>query len=118
MTKVVINTCFGNFGLSDEAIRMYLEIKEIPFEEHKSWRGRTMFCSPGGEDWDLWFTVNKMNRDDPALVKVVETLGFLADGNLANLKIFELEKGTRYRINKDEGKEWIEFADDIEWSVA
>lgn len=116
MTKIVINTCYGGFGLSDEAIRMYLEIKEIPYEERK---GRwTMFCSPGGEDWDLYDTVTDMDRADPALVKVVENLGLMANGMCAKLKIVDIEAGTRYRIQEDDGNEWIECADDIGWNVA
>ncbi len=118
MTKVVINTCFGGFSLSDEAIRMYLEIKEMPYEERKGRWDKTMFCSPGGEDWDLYDTVIDMDRADPALVKVVENLGFVADGRSAKLKIVDIEAGTRYRIEEYDGREWIEYADDIGWSVA
>ena len=118
MTKVVINTCYGGFRLSEEAARMFLEIKGIPFEERIDEWGRNMFCSPGGKAWDLYDALNDMERADPALVEVVETLGSVANGTFANLQIVEIEEGTRYRIQDYDGREWIEFADDIYWKVA
>jgi hypothetical protein len=54
--KIVINTSYGGFGLSDEAIAMFCERKNIAADE----RG---------------FYADEIERDDPDLVAVVEALG-------------------------------------------
>ena len=61
--KVVINTCFGGFGLSDKAVAKYLEKSGVEF---KYW---------------------EVQRDDPYLVEVVEELGESANGSNAELAI-------------------------------
>ena len=59
--KIVINRCFGGFGLSAEAKALLLQ--------QSRW----------------------MNRGDPALVSVVETLGSeKASGEYAELKVVEI----------------------------
>ena len=55
MKKIVINTCYGGFGLSDLAMQRYAEIKKI-------------------EDVNT-IHVYDCDRADPALVQVVEELG-------------------------------------------
>jgi hypothetical protein len=118
MKKVVINTCYGGFGLSNRAIRLYLELKGIPFEERVGKYKEVMFCKPGGADWSLYTETHNMERTDPFLVQVVETLGDGANGEHANLVVEEVPTGTSYRIKEYDGKEWIETKDEIDWSVA
>ena len=118
MTKIVTNACFGGFGLSTEAIRMYLTLKNIPYEERKDEYGGIMFCEPGGEDWSLYNLIHDIDRYDPCLVEVVETLGDAASGRYDRLKITELPSGTRYRITEYDGCETIELRDSINWDIA
>lgn len=33
MTKIVINNCFGGFGLSDEALKLYFDLNDIKYKE-------------------------------------------------------------------------------------
>jgi hypothetical protein len=54
--KIVINTCFGGFGLSDEAIAMFRERKGIAADERATY-------------------ADEIERDDPDLIAVVEVLG-------------------------------------------
>ena len=118
MKKIVTNTCFGGFSLSNEAIRMYLTLKNIPYEERKDKYNEVMFCEPGGEDWSLYYLIHDIDRSDPCLVEVVETLGAAANGRDARLKITELPSGTRYRITEYDGSETIELRDSIDWEIA
>ena len=98
MTKIVINSCFGGFGLSQEAIDMYLKLKGLTDTEN--------FL-----DWTI-------ERDDPVLVEVVEKLGEKADTRYSDLVVVELPEGTLYRIDEYDGYESIETRDDIDWKVA
>jgi hypothetical protein len=118
MTKIVTNACYGGFSLSPEALRMYLTLKNIPFEERLNGFNSVMFCEPGGEDWSLYDHIDNIDRSDPHLVEVVETLGAAADGNYAKLRVTELPKGTLYRINEYDGFESIETSDSIDWKIS
>jgi hypothetical protein len=118
MTKIVTNACFGGFGLSTEAIRMYLTLKNSPYEERLNRFNSVMFCEPGGEDWSLYDHIDNIDRTDPHLVEVVETLGAAADGDCARLRVTELPSGTRYRITEYDGRETIELRDSIDWEIA
>ena len=68
-TKVVINKQYGGFSLSNEAIELYKELSGNKNVSHKG--------------------IN-LTRTDPFLVKVVETLGYKADGRYADLCIEEI----------------------------
>jgi len=88
--KIVINNCFGGFGLSDEAEAMWREVKKIADPE-------------GVYYYDIM-------RDDPDLVHIVETLGEKANSNYSQLKVVEVpmwlqEKG--WLIEEYDGRESI-----------
>ena len=88
--KVVINTCYGGFGLSDKA--------EDLVEK------RT------GKDFDVY----THPRHCPILVSVVEELKSAANDTYAELDVIEL-KGDRYIIREYDGIEWVQEPDDIKW---
>lgn len=83
--KVVINTCYGGFGLSDEALAKYKAIKGITEEVYY---------------WNI-------ERDDPALVQVVEEMGDAAAGSYAYLKIVNIPDDVQWYIEEDDGMEWV-----------
>ena len=122
MTKIVYNGCFGGFGLSQAAVRRYLEIKGIPFTEEKSEYSfrdvRFRIGTSVTDDPEYFYDFSIEDRTDPILVQVVEELGDAANGDCADLCIRELEAGTKYRLQEYDGSEWIETEEDIEWSVA
>jgi len=122
MTKIVYNGCFGGFGLSDSAVRRYLELKGIPFTEEKSeYSFRDVRFRIGTSvmgDPEYFYDFQIEDRTDPILVQVVEELGDEASGDCAELCIRELEPGTKYRLQEYDGSEWIETEEDIIWSVA
>ena len=84
--KVVINRCFGGFGLSDEAMQLYAAKKGIKLE--------------GFYDWEI-------SRNDPVLVEVVEHLGESANGWAADLKVVEIPDGVDWYVEDYDGVEHI-----------
>lgn len=83
---IVINTCYGGFGLSDRAV-----------EEYRLMAGIT--------DPD-WFS-REIDRDDAYLVKIVRDLGMAANGPHANLKIVEVPGDVEWQIEEYDGNEWV-----------
>lgn len=82
--KLVINRCYGGFGLSKEA--------KAAFEE------RTQ-----QEDVLEW----KIPRDHPVLVNIVETLGREASDSTALLRVVEIPDGVLWEIEEYDGMEWV-----------
>ncbi len=83
---VVINTCYGGFGLSDRAIKEYMQLAGITERD---------------------FHDRDIDRDDPYLVKVVKELGMGANGAHANLKVVEIPGDVSWHIAEYDGNEWV-----------
>lgn len=83
---VVINDCYGGFGLSNRAIQEYKRLAGI--------------TDPSWYDRDV-------SRDDPYLVKIVRELGSAAAGPHANLKIVEIPGDIEWLIQEYDGAEWV-----------
>lgn len=113
MTKVVYNACYGGFSLSDKAIRMYLDLKGLKYTEDKTTWG-TNFTVDGIKN----FYDRNIDRADPVLVHVVETLGNEANGECAKLEIEDVDSGLLYRITSHDGYESIDIKYDPDWRVA
>lgn len=82
--KVVINKCYGGFGISEKAKKRYEELTKTTFKH----------------TWDL-------NRDDPILIQVIEELGEEANDELSKLKIVEIPENVEYYIDDYDGIETI-----------
>lgn len=94
--KIVINTEYGGFGLSESAIERYVELTG---KRRKSW-------------YDI-------PRTDKYLIQVVEELGKEACDLFSHLEIEDIKKGTLYRIVSNDGLETIECKDPDEgWHLA
>jgi hypothetical protein len=108
--KVVYNACYGGFSLSLEAQKMYLEMsgKEPKFYKGKfSWEEHWYSAEPND------FYDRDIERHDPILVKVVETLGDKANGDCADLCITEVQGP--YRIEEYDGYETVKEPEDLVW---
>lgn len=83
--KLVINTCYGGFELSDKAEKML-----------------------GGEN------AYELERDDPKLVEVVETLGKEAyNTDVSRLSVVEIpDNATDYEVNEYDGYESVIYVVD------
>lgn len=78
--KVVINRCYGGFGLSEKAMK-FLEVDS------------------GWPD---------IARNDSKLVECVEKLGEEANGMCAELKVVEIPDDVNWKIGEYDGLEWVE----------
>lgn len=87
--KIVINDCFGGFGLSKEAYD-FMNI------ECERFMGLTYYSQ-----------TYEPSRDDPKLVECVETLGKKASGRFANLKVVEIPDGIEWEIEDYDGMETV-----------
>ena len=80
MVKIVINRCYGGFGLSEKAMK-FLGI---------------------GSEWP------DIARNDPKLVECVEKLGEEANDTCAELKVVEIPDDVNWEIGEYDGLEWVE----------
>src|SRR5574343_1689365 len=130
MQKIVINKCYGGFGLSDKAYERMIELG-IPVRAYKEKRrgknglvkpnpdneGEIIFddnlvkdstnrvgCISGNRYWDAW---TRNNRTHPVLVQVVEELKSKASGSLAKLKVVSIPDNVEWTIEEYDGVEWI-----------
>ena len=142
MTKIVYNDCPGGFGLSYRGVMRYAEIKGVKlfaFTDNRDEHGiiqlreaKIRVTSPEqansvffiyyytSEDASdhTYFDVSGIDRADPALVQAVEELGSAADGMCAELRIAELPSRALYRIDRDDGREFVRTNYDYEWNIA
>ena len=89
--KIVINTCYGGFGLSDEATTMYRERKGIAADTRPTY-------------------ADELARDDADLIAVVEALGEKANDQYSELKVVEVPAWLRVKgwtIEEYDGREHI-----------
>jgi hypothetical protein len=128
--KVVINTCFGGFGLSHKAMLRYIELSgHTAYPEQGDFNMWTYWIVPAEqrpkeiEDWHKAPLAERkayneayrkasvydhdIKRDDPILIRVVEELGAEANGLCAELKVVEIPDGVRWEISEYDGREHI-----------
>lgn len=115
MAKIVYNSCYGGFGLSDKAIRRYFEIKKWNLLTKSSDLGKTYYKDSISEK--NMFRPHLLNRDDPTLVKVVEELKSRASASFSRLEIKEIKKGVRYRIDEHDGYESIVTSEELDLNI-
>jgi hypothetical protein len=126
--KVVVNRCFGGFGLSMKAQREYLKRKgkeayfykmegatkyvRIDDVDRKPWLFCTVTEDMGKEASDLpddaYFSHYNVERTDPDLIAVVEELGDEANGEHARLEVVEVPDGIAWELEDYDGNETIE----------
>ena len=91
-TKIVINTCWGGFGVSDIGEAEYLLRTGRGFNETR-------------------FSMDDMGDDsfrtDPALVAMVEEDSKLYSGRSASLKVVEVPADVRWYIHDYDGQEHV-----------
>ena len=86
MTKVVINTCHGGFGISAAAESKYRELAGIA---------------------DADFHSRNIPRDDEHLISVVELMGTEANTRFSKLKIVEIPDDVNWYVEEYDGHEWV-----------
>lgn len=120
--KIVINSCYGGFGLSHAAVLRYWELqgKEIhwyiddigkkvygqdikPGDAH----GCIHYCFDPNNQNETYWSYYDMKRDDPLLIQVVKELKNLANGRCAELEIVEIPDGVKWEIDEYDGIEHV-----------
>ena len=103
MNKVVVNRCFGGFGLSQKAIKLMRDEYGYKVE------------TAGPDSWrktgEVYLNEDVIWRHDPRLVEVVEKLGRKANGDCALLEVVEIP-GIRDMIEEYDGSETIYWPED------
>ena len=106
--KIVINNDYGGFGLSDEALELYLSYKGVEFEKTINEYGRTDYWEKGHvKDGDYYLWANNIERNDPNLVRVVEELKEKTNSPYSTLKVIEIPDDIEWEINEYDGNEWV-----------
>jgi hypothetical protein len=109
--KVVINRCYGGFGLSDEAIMRYAELKGINLvmEPSDSKIMGATFYVDGIKDDAHYFSYYDLSNDrsDPFLIQVVEEMGDKVNGFASELRIVEVPEEVEWTIEEYDGIEWV-----------
>ena len=110
--KIVINKCYGGFGLSSKAMQAYAAKKGITLYPEEKGSYTIYWTVPKDERIDNKHAEQTLydrdiDRDDPILVEVVEELGKEASDHLADLECVEVPDGVSWQIEDYDGNEWI-----------
>jgi|APCry1669189034_1035192.scaffolds.fasta_scaffold83377_3 hypothetical protein len=106
---IVINRAYGGFGLSREAVLLYLDLVGITYtlEDQEDRDTQTRLGSKIMVNNKEFFERYDIERNDPALVTTVRRLGKNAAGEFAKLKIVEVPVGVEWYIEEYDGQEWV-----------
>jgi hypothetical protein len=106
--EIVINTCHGGFGLSQDAQIAYLERSQIAYtlvprdDRHSTQRYGPIIMVNGHHWYD-----RTIPRDDPVLVELVHELGPACYGEHARLKTVKIPADVAWQIEDYDGQEWV-----------
>jgi hypothetical protein len=130
--KIVINTCYGGYNLSHEAMLQYCKLKNIKvWPELDSgfwvyWIVSPETRMPVGTHEEFYalplaervaynnlycaqsICRSDIARNDPILVQVVELLGEAAWGDFSSLKVVEVPDTITWYISEYDGKERVD----------
>ena len=119
--KVVINKCYGGFGLSQEAYKWLIKNKGWTVTEYtddgygyKDPEAKLVQAKVSRPSYgDFYLVSNKEEqsfRSDPDVVECVEILGEDADDACADLSVIEIpdDLDGNWEIGEYDGSEWIQ----------
>ena len=130
MKKVILNKCFGGFGLSKEAYELYAKKKGISvfhYTQENLKKEIYTYATDDNRTFDFYFTkdfgdnvyisnedfkkyflnLDENFREDKTLIEVVEELGEKANAFYSNLKIVEIPDDLDYVIDNYDGIETL-----------
>ena len=130
MKKVILNKCFGGFGVSKEAYELYAKKKGISvfhYTQEDLKKEIYTYATDDNRLFDFYFTKDFGNyayisnddykkyllnldekfREDKTLIEVVEELGEKASAFYSNLKIVEIPDDLDYVIDNYDGIETL-----------
>ena len=129
--ELVINRCYGGFGLSQLAVREYLKRKGkecFAYNDENIGSGKlyrqtkienaNIFSIYTTKDFgetttweeiqEYYFYPRNIDRTDLDLIDVVKKLGNKANGRYSELKIVEIPDGIEWEISEYDGLETVE----------
>lgn len=106
--EIVINKCYGGFGISHEAELLYLKRARIDYTtKDRTSRDETQRYGPiifvDDKEWSGY----EISRDDPVLISVIKELGQDSWGNFSELKIIKIPADVDWDIEQHDGVEWV-----------
>jgi len=126
MQKIVINSCFGGFGLSHRAVMRYAELKGVNLYPYIDDISKRVFkekatldnpsilihysTKPVSNENDLnknYWTDRHIPRNDICLIQVIEELKEEASGKHTKLRIVEIPDKISWVIEEYDGNEHI-----------
>ena len=112
--KVVINRCFGGFGISNQAFEKLLERKGIAFNKVPAkyqMRGNEFdyYRADGVQSEETYLSEHGFfdDRSDPDLIAVIEELGKDSWGWASDLAIIDIPDDVKWHICEYDGLEHI-----------
>ena len=129
--KVLINSCYGGFGLSEAAMMRYAELKGLTLYPESTNKGftTTYYTVPPDQrikELENWSSQSlearqayneaynrqhiydrDIERNDPLLVQVVEELGDAASGKYASIQVVEIPGDASWEISEYDGMEHV-----------
>lgn len=129
--KVILNKCYGGFGISKAGYELYAKKKGIEIFAYKlecvngkpiyrkTDTGSSIFTITFTKDFGDYIDLSDDNsekyclelrgnrREDPVLIEVVEELGDSANGSFAKLVIVDIPDGMEYEIDDYDGVETL-----------
>jgi len=123
--KIVINTCYGGFGLNNFGIIEYFkrkrldvffytqtkfEFKDGKNEYEKKEDGEYCVlkdCGDVCENLSVYYTFYETDRTDKDLIAIVEIFGNKVNHRCASLKVVEIPDDVKWEIDEHDGIETI-----------
>ena len=113
--KVVVNRCYGGFGLSLKGLTLWCQKKDYSLVKSEGgyffaysdlpFNGGTLVYDEGLED--KLISDDYIDRNDLDLVAVVEELGVEANGDCASLRVVEIPDDVAWHISNYDGMEHV-----------
>ena len=102
--KLLINVCYGGYGLSNEALELWAKKKNMVLTKKTTEYGDYDYYVDG----DKIISGHDIDRDDPTIIEVFEELGSeRTSGDHGELSLVELPDGCEYNITEYDGWESI-----------
>ena len=113
--EIVINSCPGEFSLSEEAVKQYahnsglvLYIRREPCENLYYTKKKELRKD---EEDGLWIPKKHIPRSEKTLVDIVKTMGKKANTIYSSLHVASVDNSRKWLIVENDGKETIQYLD-------
>lgn len=109
--KVIVNRCFGGFGISNAAAKRYRELGGKVYLIGENYPDNPDFPKQkeGIVTYSPYFPNEESSlRTDTLLIQVIEEIGLeISSGKHAKLEIIEIPDDIDWTIEEYDGREWI-----------